>query len=68
MASVAVSGEVMVGRISPALVSIENSLWSVQPALCRYRAACLAPLPESSASDPSGLKIRSSATWRGSSA
>ena len=35
MASVAVSGEVMVGRISPALVSIENSFWSVQPARCR---------------------------------
>ena len=54
-----VLSEVIVGRISPAAVSIENSSASVQPWRRRYRIASRAPLPDSSASEPSGLKIRS---------
>ncbi len=40
---------------------------SVQPRRRRYRTASRAPLPDSSASEPSGLKIRSRATKPGSS-
>ena len=57
----------MRGRSSPATVWIENSRASVQPRRCRYMIASRAPLPDSSASDPSGLKIRSRATNPGSS-
>jgi hypothetical protein len=67
MSTVQVVSPVMVGRISPAAVWIENCRASVQPARRRYRMASRAPLPESSASDPSGLKIRSRATNPGSS-
>jgi hypothetical protein len=52
----------MRGRISPAAVSIENSSLSVQPRWRRYMIASRAPLPDSSASDPSGLKMRRLAT------
>ena len=51
----------IVGRISPASVWIENVSASVQWRR-RYRIASRAPLPLSSASEPSGLKIRSRAT------
>ena len=57
----------IVGRISPATVWIENWSRSVQPRWRRYRIASRAPLPLSSASEPSGLKIRSRATKPGSS-
>ena len=40
---------------------------SVQPRRRRYRIASRAPLPDSSASEPSGLKIRRRATKPGSS-
>ena len=52
-----VVGPVIVGRISPASVWMLNVSASVQPLLLRYRIASRAPLPESSASLPSGLKI-----------
>ena len=55
------------GRSSPAIVWIENSRAPVQPRRCRYMIASRAPLPDSSASDPSGLKIRRRATKPGSS-
>ena len=61
----AVPGPVIVGVTSPALVMIEKVSASVHPCERRYRTASRAPLPESSASDPSGLKIRSSATCAG---
>ena len=61
-----VRGDVIVGRTSPAAVSIENSSRSVHPSRRRYRTASRAPLPDSSASDPSGLKIRRRATKRSS--
>ncbi len=57
-----VVGPVIVGRISPAAVWIEKLSALVQPARRRYRIAWRAPLPDSSASEPSGLKIRSRAT------
>ena len=63
-----VVGPRIVGRISPAAVWIENWSWSVQPARRRYMIASRAPLPDSSASDPSGLKMRSRATKPGASA
>ena len=50
---------VMRGRTSPAAVEIENVSESVQPLRRRYITASRTPLPDSSASDPSGLKIRS---------
>ena len=62
ISSVQVRSEVIVGVIGPAAVVIVNSSASVQPWRRRYRTASRAPLPESSASDPSGLKMRSSAT------
>ena len=63
-----VAGPRIVGLISPAAVWIENSSRSVQPERRRYMAASRAPLPDSSASEPSGLKIRSRATNPGASA
>ena len=57
-----VSGPVTVGLISPAAVSIENVSLSVQPLRRRYMIASRAPFPDSSASDPSGLKILRLAT------
>ena len=62
MSSVQVVAPVMCGRISPAAVWIEKRSESVQPARRRYMTASRAPLPDSSASEPSGLKIRSRAT------
>ena len=62
MSIVQVVGPVMRGRISPAAVLIENESLSVQPRRRRYMTASRAPLPDSSASEPSGLKIRSFAT------
>ena len=62
MSSRAVVGEVIVGRISPAAVWMENVSVVAQPRRRRYRTASRAPLPDSSASEPSGLKIRSRAT------
>ena len=56
-----VVGPVIVGRISPASVWMLNVSASVQRRR-RYRIASRAPLPDSSASLPSGLKIRSRAT------
>ena len=50
----------IVGRISPAAVSTENWRASVQPRARRYSTAWRTPLPESSASEPSGLTIRTS--------
>ena len=50
------------GRTSPAAVEIENVSLSVQPARRRYITASRTPLPDSSASEPSGLKILRSAT------
>ncbi len=52
----------IVGRISPAAVSIEKVSESVQPRRRRYMIASRAPLPDSSASEPSGLKMRRWAT------
>ena len=52
----------IVGRISPAAVWIENVSASVQPRWRRYMIAWRAPLPDSSASEPSGLKMRRRAT------
>ena len=62
MSIVQVVGPVIRGRISPAAVWIENESLSVQPRVRRYITASRAPLPDSSASEPSGLKIRSDAT------
>ena len=62
MSTVQVDSPVIVGRISPAAVSIENVSESVQPRRRRYMIASRAPLPDSSASDPSGLKMRRLAT------
>ena len=62
-----VVGPVIVGRISPASVWMLNVSASVQPFRRRYMIASRAPLPDSSASLPSGLKIRSRATKPGSS-
>ena len=62
-----VVGPVIVGRISPASVWMLNVSASVQPLRRRYMIASRAPLPDSSASLPSGLKIRSRATKPGSS-
>ena len=62
MSMVAVVGEVIVGRSSPAAVSSENVSASVQPLRRMNSTASRAPLPDTSASDPSGLKIRSRAT------
>ena len=62
-----VVGPVIVGRISPASVWMLNVSASVQPLRRRYMIASRAPLPDSSASLPSGLKIRSRATNPGSS-
>jgi hypothetical protein len=68
MSTVQVVGEVIVALISPASVLIENVFCSLQRWRLRYRIASRAPLPESSASEPSGLKIRRLATNPGSSA
>ncbi len=57
-----VSGPVIVGRISPAAVSMLKVSLSVQPERRRYMIASRAPLPDSSASLPSGLKILRLAT------
>ena len=62
MSTLQVVSPVIVGRISPAAVSIENVSESVQPRRRRYMIASRAPLPDSSASEPSGLKIRRLAT------
>ena len=48
------------GGSRPAAVWIEKLSASVQPRRRRYRIASRAPLPDSSASEPSGLKIRRS--------
>ncbi len=66
MSTVHVSGPVIVGRISPAAVCIAKVSAPVQPRRRRYRIASRAPLPDSSASEPSGLKMRRSATCAGS--
>ncbi len=57
-----VVGPVIVGRISPATVWMRNVSESVQPERRRYMIASRAPLPDSSASLPSGLKMRRLAT------
>ncbi len=67
MSSVQVSGPVMCGRISPAPVWIEKRSASVQPLRRRNMHASRAPLPDSPASEPSGLKIRRRATKPGAS-
>ena len=67
MSTLQVVGLVIVGRISPAWVWMLNVSASVQPLRLRYRIASRAPLPDSSASLPSGLKIRRRATKPGSS-
>ena len=67
ISSVHSRSDLIVGVIGPALVRIVNSSASVQPDRRRYMTASRAPFPESSASEPSGLKIRSSATYSGSS-
>ena len=54
--------EVIRGEIAPAAVWIRNESASVQSWRRRYMTASRAPLPDSSASEPSGLKIRSRAT------
>ena len=60
-----VVAEWIVGRISPAAVWIENCARVGPAARRRYRIASRAPLPDSSASEPSGLKIRRRATKPG---
>src|ERR1700683_1063705 len=67
MSIVDVVGEVIGGRISPAAVWIEHESLFAQPRRRRYITACLAPFPDSSASEPSGLKIRRRAMNPGSS-
>ena len=67
MSIVQVVGPVIVGRISPALVVIENVSVRARSWRRRYSTASRAPLPDSSASDPSGLKMRNAATKPGSS-
>src|SRR5436309_2163794 len=58
MSVVAVLGEVILGRSSPAAVSIVNVSDPVHPLRRMNRTASRAPLPDTSASDPSGLKTR----------
>ena len=67
MSTVQVCGRVIRARTSPAAVETENESESAQPWRRRYIAASRTPLPDSSASEPSGLKIRSDATKPGSS-
>ncbi len=55
MSTEQVSGPVIVGWISPAIVRIEKRSLSVHPRLRRYMIASRAPFPDSSASEPSGL-------------
>ena len=62
MSTVHVSGPVIRGRTSPAAVEIEKLSESAQPLRRRYITASRTPLPDSSASEPSGLKILSAAT------
>src|SRR5215208_644785 len=62
MAIETVPGAVIVGVTSPAFVMSVNVSSLVHPCERRYRTASRAPFPESSASEPSGLKMRSSAT------
>ena len=62
MSTVQVRSPVMRGRTSPAAVETEKVSWSVQPLRRRYMTASRTPLPDSSASEPSGLKMRRSAT------
>ena len=50
-----VRSPVIVVRISPATVWIEEVSDCVQPCSRRYSSAWRAPLPDSSASEPSGL-------------
>src|SRR3954453_20814497 len=52
----------MRARPSPAAGAIETPSESFQPRRRRYRQASRAPLPDSSASEPSGLKMRRRAT------
>ncbi len=66
MSTAQVSGPVICGRIGPAGVEIAKTSESVKPRWRRYMIASRAPFPDSSASDPSGLKIRRSATNSGS--
>ena len=67
MSTLQVVGLVIVGRISPAWVWMLN-VSGVRPAAAsKVRIASRAPLPDSSASLPSGLKIRRRATKPGSS-
>jgi hypothetical protein len=63
-----VVSETIVARIAPAAVSIANRSAAVAPERRRYMIAWRAPLPDSSASEPSGLKIRSRATKPGAPA
>ena len=67
MSTVQVVGPVIRGRTSPAAVWSEKVSESVQPERRRYMTASRTPLPDSSASEPSGLKIRSAATMPRSS-
>ena len=62
MSTVQVRSPVMRGRTSPAAVETEKVSCSVQPLRRRYMTASRTPLPDSSASEPSGLKMRRSAT------
>ena len=55
MSTMQLVSPVIVGRSSPAMVWIEKVSASVQPRCRRYMIASRAPLPDSSASDPSGL-------------
>ncbi len=65
MSTVHSVSEVIRGRMSPAAVWIANESDSVQWCRRRYMTASRAPFPDSSASDPSGLKIRRRATYAG---
>ena len=67
MSTVQVVGPVMRGRTSPAAVRSEKVSESVQPERRRYMTASRTPLPDSSASEPSGLKMRREATMPRSS-
>src|SRR5207237_977781 len=53
---------VISAAIRPAAVWMEKLSRSVQPRRRRYKSAWRAPFPDSSASDPSGWKMRRSAT------
>ena len=53
--SIVQSSPSMRGRIGPAAVSTENESSSTQPERRRYITAWRTPLPDSSASEPSGL-------------